>query len=212
MRADDIARLASLSIELRPFLRREKVWQTYRHMGATLCDTILQAGLNYRTVVNPRVGRILAFWPRATTSSLFLERMEAFGLESVLDWRDPVKLERIETLTLFCVDQGLETEEHLRSWLLAEENALALLALPGVGRKTVDYLRNLVGLSTIPIDRHMTAFLERAGLQCHSYEERQQALLSLACCLDVDARCLDAAIWNLESSSSGAVRQAMTAR
>lgn len=202
MRADDIVQLASLSTELRPFLHRETVWQTYRHMGATLCDTILQAGLNYRTVVEPRVERILSFWPRATSSSLFLERIEAFGLESVLDWRDPVKLERIEKLAAFCVDEGLETEESLRGWLVAEKNALALLAQPGVGPKTVDYLKNLVGLSTIPIDRHMTNFLERAGLQCHSYEERQRALLALACCLDVDPRCLDAAIWNLESTSA----------
>lgn len=202
IRADDIARLADLSTELRPFLRRQSAWQTYRHMGATLCDTVLQAGLNYRTVVEPRVHRILTYWPKASTATLFLERIEAFGLGGVLDWKDPLKLSRIRTLTAFCVDGGLETEERLRRWLVVEENALALLALPGIGPKTVDYVKNLVGLSTIPIDRHMAAFLEKAGVHCRSYEERQQALLALACCLNVEPRSLDAAIWSMQSTAA----------
>ena len=43
----------------------------YCHMGATLTDTVLQAGLNYRSVVLPRVSRILDLYPNAKTTTSF---------------------------------------------------------------------------------------------------------------------------------------------
>ena len=43
----------------------------YCHMGATITDTILQAGVKYATVVVPRVKNILEKYPEAKTTSDF---------------------------------------------------------------------------------------------------------------------------------------------
>jgi hypothetical protein len=181
-------------------------------MGATLTDAMLQAALSYRTVVRPRVDRLMTLWPSATTASRFLSKAQKYGLSEVLDWRSPVKLERIRMLTIFCVERGLETEDDLRLWFLRDTDTSDLMSIPGMGPKTLDYLRKLVGLSVIPIDRHMARFLENAGLECSSYEERQQALMALACCFGVSPGALDDVVWRLQSDQSSSRRETVPRR
>ena len=41
------------------------------HIGALFTDAILQAGVNYRSVVRPRVERVLFNFPEANTVSSF---------------------------------------------------------------------------------------------------------------------------------------------
>lgn len=50
------------------------------HIGALFTDTILQAGVNYRSIVWPRVAHILDTFPYATTVSVFAEVLENYGL------------------------------------------------------------------------------------------------------------------------------------
>jgi len=207
--AADLTCLAELSSEIRRHLRGEpKEASSYRHMGATLTDTMLQAALSYCTVVRPRVDRLMTLWPSATTASRFLSKARQYGLSKVLDWRSPVKLERIRMLTAYCVDRGLETEDDLRLWFLRDPDTSDLMSLPGMGPKTHDYLRKLVGLSVIPVDRHMASFLESAGLECSSYEERQQALMAFASFLDISPEAFDDVIWRLQSDRRSANRDA----
>lgn len=43
----------------------------YNHIGALYTDIILQSSLNYKTVVKPRVERVLALYPNANTVNKF---------------------------------------------------------------------------------------------------------------------------------------------
>lgn len=53
---------------------------SYLHMGATLTDAVLQAGVNYAHVVQPRVERVRSRYPEATTASAFLALLRAANL------------------------------------------------------------------------------------------------------------------------------------
>jgi hypothetical protein len=46
-----------------------------------------------------------------------------------------------------------------------------LLSIKGIGPKTVDYFKILVGVSTAAIDRHLLNFLKLAGLTPAGYRE-----------------------------------------
>jgi hypothetical protein len=45
--------------------------EPYGHMGATLTDAILQQGIDYTTVVEPRVNNILTTYPEAKATTQF---------------------------------------------------------------------------------------------------------------------------------------------
>jgi hypothetical protein len=167
----------------------------YMHMGATICDAILQAGLNYRAVVAPRVTRMMQLWPLATTTSLFTSKADRYGLNDVLQWQDAVKLFRIERLALFMLSAEIETEANLREFFLDEERAETLRSVPGVGPKTFDYLKLLVGMPTLAVDRHVRALLERAGVPYTGYADAQALMLGAAERLGVDPGVLDGKIW-----------------
>jgi hypothetical protein len=171
----------------------------YRHMGATISDAALQAGLNYRTVVAPRVTNVLRHWPRATTTSAFSRKVRLYDLGRLLEWRDPVKLTRAVALADFFLDAGIETEDELSTFLMDEFRAESLLAINGIGRKTVDYLKILAGLPAFAIDRHVKAVIAEAGISCGSYEEARGLMLAAAEYLAVDAAALDSRIWTAMS-------------
>jgi hypothetical protein len=169
--------------------------RSYLHMGATICDAALQSGLNYRTVVAPRVAKCRRDWPTATTTSAFSRKIRLFDLGRLLDWRDPVKLTRIVDLTDFLLRSAVETEEELAAFLVQDHQAKSLLTVMGVGPKTLDYLRILAGLPAVAIDRHVQAVIAQAGVVCRSYEEGRQLMLAAAEYLAVDPAALDRRIW-----------------
>lgn len=143
----------------------------YGHMGATITDAILQAGLNYEHVVWPRVERVRHTVP-ATTTSGFIEACEQRGAGEVIGWSHETKLTRIAALAGFLAGQGIETEVDLRRWLCdadaqtSGERRARLLALPGIGPKTVDYLAILSGdTSAVAPDVHQLRFLRLAGIE-----------------------------------------------
>jgi len=172
----------------------------YDHMGATIADAILQAGLNYRTVVQPRVRRLMEEFPEAETTTGFLNVIAFHGLKVVLNWRHPEKPRRILEMTWLLANEGIETESDLREWLEKPGNDGLLLGLRGVGPKTADYLKMLVGLPSVAVDRHLRAFVEAAGIECNGYDETRRLLESAADSLGVDRRSLDKAIWSYMSS------------
>jgi hypothetical protein len=187
-----------------PYERRNVA--CYAHMGATICDAILQAGLNYRTVVAPRVRAILRRWPSANTTSSFRRLLQRYEIARVIDWRDVEKPRRIVELTEFCYEQSLETETCLQIWLVDDNNAHSLLNVRGVGPKTVDYLKTLVGLPAVAVDRHLRAFVSWAGLDLGDYEEISTVVGLTADLLGVHRGSLDHAIWSYVSNSRTARR------
>lgn len=99
----------------------------YGHIGATISDAILQAGLNYDSVVRPRIRKILATYPVAKTTSGFLALLNKVGAKAVLDWSDDEKPTRVAGLAEFFRRRNIETEQDLREWLSDEANRPALL-------------------------------------------------------------------------------------
>lgn len=69
----------------------------------------------------------------------------------------------------------------------------------GIGPKTVDYFKILVGISTSAIDRHLFDFLRLAGLAPCGYVDAQSIIHATADLLGVDRARFDHSIWQFMS-------------
>jgi hypothetical protein len=154
----------------------------YEHMGAVICDAGLQAALNYRTVIAPRIDRLLRHWPCASTTSAFGRKTARYGLTDILRWHDATKLHRIRAITALLLDHGVEDHRDAQQWLTTTSAEMLLLDIHGVGQKTVDYLRLLVGVPELVIDRHVRAFATRAGATGNDRTIKRQILLAASHC------------------------------
>lgn len=173
---------------------------SYDHMGAVLTDTILQAGLNYKTVVAPRVNRVINTYPEAKIVSIFLLTIHRDGPQKILNWNHPEKPQRLLQLTEFLYNHGIESETDLHNWLIPPENSYLLISIKGIGPKTVDYLKNLVKISSVAVDRHIRNFVQNAGIGFVRYEDIQFTVIQAAEILDLSPAVLDHAIWNYMST------------
>jgi hypothetical protein len=173
----------------------------YNHMGATITDTMLQAGQRYDTVVVPRVERVQTYRSARTTKG-FLRLLERKGPKVVLDWRDDEKPARVLNITRFFVKEGISTEDDLRIWLEDEENIKKLKKQRGIGPKTLDYLKMLVEMPTVAVDRHLVNFLGMAGMKWSGYEEARELIKEAAVELGKRESALDNSIWYYMSNKS----------
>jgi len=171
----------------------------YTHMGAILTDAVFQAGLRYQTVVWPRVEKILKIAEASTTSGL-LNLLRTENPLTLLNWKSPEKPTRLLLLTEFFLDEGVETAEDLQVWLLDEKNIDKLKQQRGVGNKTADYIKILVGIPAFALDRHIFSFLASAGIQTNNYHEAQRYLQRASEHFQVPHNVLDHNIWVLMSS------------
>jgi hypothetical protein len=178
--------------------------QSYNHMGATLSDAILQAGLNYNAVVKPRILRLLTCFPTATTTSHFMDLVDKFGADKLLNWNHPEKPARLIALTNFFYVRSIETESDLSAWLQTPNNAILIESIKGVGPKTVDYIKMLVGMPAIAVDRHLKTFVMSAGLKPTGYTAIRRVVEGAADTLRLNRTCLDYAIWLHVSTESTA--------
>jgi hypothetical protein len=206
----DARQLADFIVSLHDFRISSHEVQSYNHMGATITDSILQAGVNYRTVVEPRVKHVLREYPVAKTSPSFLDVIDQHGVDFVLNWRHPEKPRRVRDLTIFFVKLNVETEADLKYWLLDSDNCQRLLDLKGIGPKTVDYMKRLVGISTIAVDRHMRRFINLAGVKREAYDEIQIVVAFAADLLKISRSNLDSAIWLYSSEIKNFKQRTMT--
>lgn len=171
----------------------------YDHMGATIADAILQARSPYDTVVRPRIKRIRENYPEATTTSAFWRLLEERGVKAVLSWKGDEKPKRVVRLTRLFLEEGIETEDDLSKWITSESNRLRLLEIKGIGPKTADYLKILVGLQTAAVNRHVETLLAEAGIQPSSYDEAREIINRSADRLEVDRAFFDHSIWQYMS-------------
>ena len=169
------------------------------HIGALLTDTILQAGVNYRHVVWPRVLNILDTFPYAKTVSLFAEILYDYGTANVLHWHDEEKVIRMERLVLFCIDHNIETSTHLKDYLRDEDNIQQLKGIHGIGNKTCDYLKRLLGFDTVAVDRHIKSFIEKADIFYEDYYDIKEIVEFAADFMERTRRELDFSIWSYMS-------------
>jgi hypothetical protein len=177
----------------------ETIDGNYDHIGATVADAILQANNKYSTHVKPRVNRILAQYPEARTINSVLRLLKVIPATEFLDWRGEDRAERFrQVLELFSAE-GIEVETDLRAWLAKEANLSKLRSIKGIGPKTIDYFKILVGVSTSAIDRHLLNFLGLAGLAPCGYLDAQTIINAAADILSIDRAYFDHSIWQFMS-------------
>ena len=197
------SRLAKYIRSLPDFEIVEGPIEPYCHMGATITEAVFQAGLNYETVVRPRVQKILDSHPAARTSSIFLALLREHGGANLLAWKEGArKLVTLDALTAFFVEKGVESEEDLGRWLIEKESAGLLHEIKGVGPKTIDCLRLLAGIPTVAVDVHLRRFLREAGVQATGYEAAKSVISEAAEILELDLAILDLSIWQYMSNRS----------
>jgi hypothetical protein len=167
----------------------------YYHMGATIVDSILQAGLNYQYVVYPRVHKLLHDFPYYITTCDFIILMKTVPLPKLINWQNEKKPLLIEHLAWFFFKQEIENENTLAEWLNDNENINLLSQIKGIGFKTIDYLKMLSGNQAIAIDRHLFKFLSEAGIVVQTYQEASQIYNKTAEILELSKYELDKKIW-----------------
>lgn len=167
----------------------------YYHMGATITDAVLQAGLNYNHVVYPRVLKLLKDYPNYTSTCDFIILMQTIPLSEIINWTNKRKLELIEQLCWLFLRNDIQNEDQLAYWLDDECHVKQLLDINGVGPKTIDYLKMLSGLQAIAIDRHLFEFLQLAGIFIDTYDEARDLYQKTASYLSMSNYEIDRKVW-----------------
>ncbi|MFW6239733.1 MAG: hypothetical protein ACOC98_03825 [Thermodesulfobacteriota bacterium] len=192
-------RLAEFVRNLPEFVIYEVMDGNYNHIGATVADAILQSNNNYKRNVKPRIDRILNRYPNASTTSSVVNLLHLVQATEFLGWKGADRADRfVEVLNLFAAE-GIEDEKDLRDWLSLESNLPKLRNIRGIGPKTLDYFKILVGFSTSAIDRHLLQFLKMAGIDSCGYVDAQSIINAAADNLGVDRAHFDHSIWQFMS-------------
>ena len=170
------------------------------HLGAALADAILQAGVNYETVVRMRVERIQTLYPCSSHMQGLRTTLSDNGLSDYLLWKHETKINRFSSLTNLVDNAGIKSTGDLKIWLCGPCSRREMLSLNGIGPKTYDYISGLVGIDRIAVDRHIVKFVKLAGSSAKNYEDVQKVASFAADLLNVRRRVFDASIWNFVSS------------
>ena len=146
----------------------------YHHMGAIITDSVLQAGLNYRSVVYPRIYNLLTTYADYNTTSDFIILMQTIPLSDLISWNNPKKLQLIHSISWMLFDNKIEN----------------------------DNMKTLSGNPVFAIDRHLLNFLKLADIYTSTYQEASSIYHRAAKMLCKDEYELDKQIWNYMSMSS----------
>ena len=168
---------------------------TCEHLGAVLADSVLQAGLNYTTVVRPRVLAILRAHPNRHTISSLVSLVQDGETNAFLNWRHHQKVSRFEALVIFLQKWGVEDVQDLRAGLASNEFCDALQTVNGIGPKTVDYMACLIGIDSIAVDRHVRTFAKAVGVENNDYHFLRKSFCCAADLLSLPRREFDAWLW-----------------
>lgn len=178
--------------------------EPYQHMGATLAEAILQSGQTYETVIKPRIDRIRKEYATNKTTSDIVHLINEIGASTFLQWNDSEKINRFTGLLAFCNEKKIETEKNLAEWISTTQDSVSILdGLSGIGPKTIDYIKILVGIDTIAIDRHILRFALQADVKIKDYYGLQAVYEIVAEEHKVTRIALDNTIWNYMSSTDG---------
>jgi 3-methyladenine DNA glycosylase/8-oxoguanine DNA glycosylase len=123
--------------------------------------------------------RIAKGYPTGETTSGFLALLRSEGAANILNLKAGRKLRTIEELAQFLADRGVENTNDLSMWLQASGNPSSLMTVHGVGPKTVSFLKLLVGLDAIAVDRQILRFVQQASVDLKT-PELVEALLTKA--------------------------------
>ena len=194
-------RVADFAMEEGVLFSRSVSRPVCHHMGAVIADSILQSGLNYNTVVLPRVSNILRSFPHMDRTSMLVKLIDQGKAGQFLGWSHPEKLGRFERVVQFMHIQQVDLVEDLKEKLCSGSFRLELQSLNGIGPKTIDYLGCLVGVDSIAVDRHIRDFANQAGLQNEGYHFLHSVFCCAADLLEISRRDFDAWVWRRESTA-----------
>jgi hypothetical protein len=184
-----------------------EVGDSYGHIGATIADAVLQPRRDYDTFVAPRTKRILTKWPHERTVTPMLQLLRSVPASEFLKCEDTEnssswlghRVERFCTILQLLNREGIESEADLEAWLTIDTNLPKLHAINGVGPKTVDYLKILVGVqgAGAAIDSRLREFLNMAGIVTapSDYDTPREIINRAADLLSVERSVLDHSIW-----------------
>jgi len=145
--------------------------------------------------VKPRLDRLKNEYPDANTTYNFFKLTKEKNIKEIIDWQDDEKPQRIIGVTIFFVEESIETEADLKAWLEEEGNVHRLKQLRGIGNKTADYFKLLAGIQTAAIDVHLMNFLKKADIYPGSYREAQEIIHETADLMGLNRATLDHSIW-----------------
>lgn len=168
----------------------------YNHMGALLADSILQAGLNYASVVKPRIEYILTEHLEKNTTLALIELIESQQTSQFLNWSHKTKITRFEATVHFLHSHSINSSTELRDNLEKSSFGDKLRQIDGIGPKTIDYMKCLVGIDSIAVDRHIRTFAQNAGVKYSDYDFLHKSFCSAADLLSISRRGFDSWVWN----------------
>ncbi len=150
----------------------------------------------------PRVAYILEFFPNAKTVKTFSSVLGHYGVNKVLNWNSDIKTQRMEDLVAFCLAHSIDTTTELAHFLKEKKGEEALKKINGIGNKTCDYLKRLLGFDNVAVDRHIRAFLVRADIKYDNYYDIKEVVEFAADFMEMDRRTLDYSIWSYMSNQT----------
>lgn len=174
----------------------------YNHLGALLTDIVLQSGLNYQTVVRPRVRRVLTEFGYASTTPLIRSAVHVYSAGYFLNWSNSIKTNRLIKILEFLQQHQIEDENQCRQFLLVNRNRERFLQINGIGPKTVDYALKLMGEECVAVDRHVYSFVKQAGIATTEYYDVKMIVEFAADLLCLSRAHVDGFIWSLMNKRS----------
>lgn len=187
---------------LEDFPEIKATYDTYGHIGATLADVALQAGVNFERTVKPRVDAILQQYPETRSTTAFHAVVREKGAAQVLNWKEGRKPQRLLDLLNLLNGEGIETERDLLNWLDQEGNSARLQTIKGVKTKSHAYLRILCGApEAVAVDVNLRTFFKLAGVSVSGDEELAATVKRSAHLMGVTPAGLDHAIWSWVAST-----------
>lgn len=168
----------------------------HNHIGALFVDIVLQAGVNYKNIVAPRVNKIYYNYPEADTVFKFQQLIHEKELSALISWNNDIKLNRIIRLVEFCIAHQIDSASELKQFLIQDSNNKKIfLSINGIGSKTYDYLLKLMNVDTIAVDRHIYSFLLNAGIEISDYDYIKSVVEFAADFMNISRRSIDYSIW-----------------
>lgn len=172
------------------------------HLGAVLADIILQAGLNYKTVVFPRVLNIYKNYESANDLNGLLTILEQTNISEFLQWKNEIKISRFKSVIEYLLENGISDSYALSIHLQNPIHANEFLNIQGIGNKTLDYFLKLMNVETIAVDRHIINFLVKADIEFVNYNSAKKIVEYTADILEISRRDMDYSIWKFMSNKN----------
>jgi len=171
----------------------------YPNPVLVLMDAVLSINRKYDAFVVPRIRGFSEQYPEVTTLRRLKILIDAHGHRSfdvVWNYNHPDRVRILDELTCHFLElqraQGIDGEmETMQSWARTGNN----LPVSGIGFRTTQYLRMMLGTSTVKPDVHIQRAVRDAVGRSLPDRTIVQVVEAAARRLKVEATSLDHAIW-----------------